>query len=196
MTPATNQTIKRGPRGPYKIKWPKIPKGSVTADIVREMLLYDPETGIFTYKVGVGSAGVGDVAGTMHHSGYWDINVCGNVFRAHRLAWLYVYGAMPSSGIDHINGDRADNKISNLRQATQAENCQNVGTSKLNTSGVTGLHWHKLVKKWMAYIHVDKRRIILGYFSDKDEAARVRAEAKMKYHTFNPVTIREVGPCA
>ena len=102
---------------------------------------------------------------------------------AHRLAWFYVYGAWPNGDLDHINGDKLDNRIANLREATRKQNMQNVRQHKHNTSGVKGVAWHSQRNKWRAYIFVDYRQIHLGLFDTKEAAAAARMNAEEIYHS-------------
>jgi len=124
----------------------------ITKDRLCEALSYDQETGMFRW-VSCSARNVknGDAAGTIDSKGYRTIRVDYVVHKAHRLAWLYVYGELPSGVIDHINGDRGDNRIANLRDATHAINCQNVRkANKNNTSGLLGAQ--KARTKWNAVI--------------------------------------------
>jgi len=100
---------------------------------------------------------------------------------AHRVVWAMETGAWPVDHIDHINHDRADNRIANLREVTRVENGKNLSISKLNTSGVTGVCWCKTSQKWHARIVVEKRKIHLGYFDAKKDAINARAAANIKY---------------
>ena len=108
----------------------------------------------------------------------------GKLYLAHRLAWLYVHGSFPEHHIDHINRDRADNRISNIREATPAENRQNASLQRNSTSGFSGVSWTKRERRWRARIVVNSREIGLGYFVDKQSAADAYAEAKKQFHPF------------
>ena len=133
----------------------------ISADELRRIFDYDPETGHFTWVVKTHpKVTIGKIAGRRDRKGYIEIKVHNRFYRAHRLAWLYVYGEWPRDQIDHINGVRDDNRISNLREATSAQNCSNKGMSKNNTSGFKGVSWYKPTSKWGARIR-DKH---LGYF--------------------------------
>jgi len=158
----------------------------LTAESVRQILNYDPETGEFVWLIspngnGRGRVVAGDRARHIAQNGYHLIRYRGQIYRAHRLAWLYVYGVWPTQEIDHINGDRADNRIANLRQATSAENHANAGRRKGNRSGIKGVSWYKPTRKWRARIVVDYREIYLGYF-DTAEAAQAAYLAAAKEH--------------
>ena len=104
-------------------------KQELTAERLREVLAYDPDTGVFTWKARTSPfsrVNVGDVAGNLRRDGYIEICVDGRKHQSHRLAWLYVYGEWPADQIDHINGIRTDNRIANLREANNAENHHNL----------------------------------------------------------------------
>jgi hypothetical protein len=160
-----------------------------SADKVRERLDYDPETGIFLWKwrddvpIYVNSRRAGKVAGA-DSKGYRQIKIGGSLHRAHRLAWLIVTGEWPTADIDHINGDPSDNRISNLRVVTHAENQRNKAIGLNNTSGVMGVDWIKARGKWRARVKVAGRNIHIGYFSDIADAiaARLAAEITYGYH--------------
>jgi hypothetical protein len=103
---------------------------------------------------------------------------------AHRVIWLHQYGAMPQRKIDHINGDRLDNRLSNLRLVTDQENAKNSAIPRTNTSGILGVGWHKQRRKWRAFITVDGRQKSLGLFEIKADAvlARKQAEKRFGFH--------------
>jgi hypothetical protein len=148
----------------------------ITQARLRELLAYDPATGIFTRLVANGTAKVGDVAGGVRPDGYIQISVDGEAYLAHRLAWLYVHGYWPAAHTDHIDLNREHNAIANLREATAAQNCANTGPSVNNTSGVKGVYWSKIRRKWVAQIGVGRAVRNLGGF-EKIEAAKAAREA-------------------
>lgn len=102
-------------------------------------------------------------------------------YKAHRLAWLYIYGEWPSDQIDHINHIRTDNRIKNLRDASSYENSKNQSIPKNNTSGVLGVGWNKLGRKWRSNISVNGKRLHLGCFDYFIVACAVRKEAELEY---------------
>lgn len=163
----------------------------LTFDEASKLLAYDPKTGVLTWKVARGRFGnaikAGSVAGTVGGHGYFQVRVHGKRYYAHRLAWLMYTGSWPSKHLDHINGQKTDNRIENLRECSDAQNQQNRGKQANNTSGVQGVCWHKQAKKWHARIEVDGKRINLGLFDTVDEAAQARAAAKAQYHKFQPI---------
>jgi HNH endonuclease len=115
------------------------------------------------------------------NSGYKCGAVLGKFASAARVAWALTYGEWPPKFVDHINGNRADNRIENLRSVTAAENARNAKIYKTNSSGVVGVYWFDDRKKWGVSIRVNKKLKQLGFFSDIDEAANIRKLAQVKY---------------
>lgn len=151
---------------------------------LKKLLHYDPDTGVFTRLVTTSNRSkAGAIAGSPSN-GYSSIRINYKLYYAHRLAWLYMTGAFPEDHIDHINHIRTDNRWANLRDVTQAENGKNQPKINTNTSGVTGVCWHKAANKWTAYVHTKEKRKSLGYFSDKFDAicARKSAEVQHGFH--------------
>lgn len=138
---------------------------------LRELLHYDRATGIFRWRVTrTGTARAGSIAGRTSNKGYRQIKVYGNHYFAHRLAWLWVHGEWPSAGIDHINTDKTDNRIENLRQASPSQNGANRPVQSNNTSGLKGVCWNRASKKWQASAMVGGRLKYLGLFDSREEA--------------------------
>ena len=157
----------------------------ITQKELKELLHYDPETGIFTRLKSVSSgARKGDIAGHSTGNGYLQIGIKGRYYRAHRLAWLYMTGEWPKDQIDHINHIRTYNRWVNLREATNQENHKNQTLKSTNTSGVCGVYFRNDTLKWAAFIWVNDKPTNLGSFTDKFEAicARKASENKYGYH--------------
>jgi hypothetical protein len=143
----------------------------MTSERLRELLHYDPATGVFTRLVKTNrNVRVGDVAGWVNRRGYRYISVDGRLYFAHRLAWLYVTGEWPADQIDHINGIPGDNRWANLRLATGSQNQANARKRADNTSGYKGICWHGPKRKWQARIWVNSRNKSLGYFDSPADA--------------------------
>ena len=159
----------------------------ITQQRLREMLHYDAETGVFTWRI-KRTAGVkpGDKAGCSNSLGYIIIGLTGRRYRAHRLAWLYVHGVWPEQSIDHANGITGDNRMINLREATSSENRQNIITVKTNTSGFTGVTQRKN-ERWEASIKINYKTIHLGSYASPESAYHAYLVAKRQYHPFQPV---------
>lgn len=154
----------------------------MVSERLRECLSYEPETGVFTRRASkYRSSRVGGVAGADNGWGYVQINVGGRLHRAHRLAWLYVYGVWPCGHLDHINGDRADNRIANLRKATRSQNNANTPVRVNNKCGLKGVVYAKHAKRWRARLTVDRRQIHLGYFERAEDAQAAYAAAAQKH---------------
>ncbi|WJR66977.1 HNH endonuclease [Neorhizobium sp. CSC1952] len=113
--------------------------------------------------------------------GYLRGSIFNRRYRAHRIVWLLHTGKWPADQIDHINGDRMDNRPINLREVDTAGNTRNQTLSRANTSGVCGVHYHKQINRWVAEITVDRKRIFLGSFDDRESAAIVRLAAQERF---------------
>jgi len=165
----------------------------ITQDYLKSRLTYSPEDGAFYWKrkpvVGKQGAGwnikyVDKRAGYISISGYELIRIDYLTWRAHRLAWLYVHGRMPASDIDHINHDRSDNRIINLREVTGGDNQKNKSMHKNNTSGTAGVIWNPTNENWMTQIRVNYRTVHIGSYAEKRDAiiARKAAEKALGFH--------------
>jgi hypothetical protein len=155
----------------------------LTVEQLKDTLDYDADTGVFVWKIRPSKAvRAGDVAGCVEKRiGYITIGIAGRVYKAHRLAWLYVYGSWPKGLIDHINGNKADNRIDNLRDVFADGNSQNVRKpNRRNKSGFMGVIWYQ--NKWRASMSVNGKSKWLGDYSTPEEAHQVYLEAKRKYH--------------
>lgn len=169
----------------------------VTLERAKEYFDLDPKTGIFYHKprpreqFASKSAYVQNQkrAGKQAHavnrsSGYVILRIDKTDHLAHRIAWLMVHGELPTwpkCEIDHINGDRSDNRIENLRRVDRLQNCRNLGKNSRNTSGVTGVFWEGSKNLWRARICVNNVRIYLGMFKNIEDAKAARAEAEEFY---------------
>ncbi len=158
---------------------------ALSHDYLTEVLDYNAETGKFVWKKPAShQMHPGDEAGTQNASGYVFICVGGVRYKAHRLAWFYHYGEWPSDEtpqIDHINGNRADNRIANLRLVTDEQNSRNQKVRSTNTSGRTGVQFHKPRGKWMAVIRNNGKYECLGYYAKFEDAVKAREAAEIKY---------------
>ena len=163
-------------------------KQELTAARLRELLNYDPETGLFTWRVTRrGTARVGSQAGNVRPPKmYRYICVEGRHYKAGRLAWFYVYGAWPSQQIDHADGDRLNDAIKNLRDCSNAENSQNRGMRSDNTSGYPGVTWNKARRKWQAQVKADGANHNAGLFADRAVAFEAYLCKKRQLHSFQP----------
>lgn len=159
---------------------PKIP---LTQARLKELLHYDPETGIFTRRIGSGGKLAGSIAGSRDSCGYLQSKVDGRGHLNHRLAFLYTTGMFPPAHIDHINGVVDDNRWCNLRHTSRSENLHNQGEPRRdNTSGFLGVSWSKDKQKWRAQIKLHGRIYHLGYFDDPAVAHAAYLAAKDNLH--------------
>ena len=157
-------------------------------EYLRERLRYEPDTGrLFWLDYEDMSkswrtrwAGK-DAFTTVNSEGYHIGTIDRVPLRAHRVIWALANSEWPTNQIDHINNIKTDNRITNLRVVTNQENNRNMPMRCNNTSGVTGVNWHKPLHKWRAQIKIDGRTKHLGYFETLEEAAEARKEASKKY---------------
>lgn len=163
----------------------------LTQERLRELFHYDEATGIFTRLTSVSSNTMaGDIVGYVSKEGYRRIKCDGKMYRAHRLAWLYVHGRWPKDEIDHIDGNKSNNQLSNIRETTHSENMQNQRKARIDnvSSGLLGVTWHKNAKKWVALIKAGKNKYHLGCFDTQSDAHSAYLAAKAIYHPFSTIT--------
>lgn len=155
-----------------------------TIERLHELLTYDPETGLFRWRVSVGQrARPGSLAGTKNRKSYCGIKIDRRIYPAHRIAWAFCFGVWPTGEIDHINGDRNDNRIANLRDVPKAVNVQNQRfASSNNKSRFLGVSKVANHKAWYARIHANGRSIYLGSFNTPEQAHECYLEAKRNLH--------------
>lgn len=143
---------------------------------------YDPETGVFTRVYSLRRFDrVGKPAGWNHPTRHTYVNIRSRLYLAHRLAWLIFYGRWPKAQLDHINGDRYDNRIANLREATNRQNQQNRKKSAACSSKFKGVSWAKRERLWVSHIVVAGKRVGLGYFREEKDAARAYDIAALRH---------------
>lgn len=156
-------------------------KQLITYERLREVLDYDPETGVFKWKVAVARrVKIGDEAGNIKN-GYLEIECEGTRAYAHRLAWLWMTGKWPPQCIDHINLVRIDNRFSNLRLATFKDNAGNRLPNRNNKSGMKGIFYRADRRKWAAHIYINGRSTHLGHFGTAEEARAAYKEAAERH---------------
>lgn len=139
-------------------------------------LRYERDTGVFTWNAD------GRPAGCRAANGYLIIGIDGRLLLAHRLAWFYEHGRWPLSLIDHADGNRLNNRISNLREATKTQNINNSGARSTSSSGVKGVSWDKRNAKWRATITVNGKQRSLGRHARIEDAAAAYANAAIREH--------------
>jgi len=153
-----------------------------------QRLHYDKDSGIFLWKyAGFRKRIIGQRAGRIAKNGYLHIGLFGSSFLAHRLAWFYVYGAWPMKDIDHIDGNKLNNSIANLREATRSQNRQNLKSALAKKSNLPlGVRRGKRIKRdvYLAIISIDGQRRYIGTYSTANEAHEAYMAAKLKLHPF------------
>lgn len=170
----------------------------LSVEQANEVIEYQPDTGVFVWRerakhhfnslrahASWNAKFAGKRAGRPDAKGYLVLDILGRRVKAHRLAWLMHTGGWPIREIDHINGEKADNRIANLRDVTHSENGKNARTPTHNTSGQIGVSWHRSNCRWVATIKAGGRLRNLGSFPELEDAvtARKNAEKELGYHT-------------
>lgn len=166
----------------------RIVKEELTAIRLRELLKYNPDTGEFVWRVSCRGTKAGDTAGTSGSEGRRHITIGYSRYKAHRLAWLYIYGNWPKGLVDHINVIPSDNRISNLRIATVSQNQTNQRSAHCqNKTGLLGAHWHTGKKKFKSRITIDGKEIFLGYYDTAELAHAAYMAKKAEIHPFGEI---------
>ena len=157
-------------------------KPNITAEQLREILDYSAETGIFIWRIRPSkSVKAGNIAGNINKVGYSTLGIQGKIYKAHRLAWLYIRGTWPVGLIDHINGIKADNRFENLRDVGAEGNSQNIRKpNRRNKSGFMGVIWYQ--NKWRASMSVNGKSKWLGDYRTPEEAHQAYLNAKRIFH--------------
>jgi len=169
-------------------------KDAITHAELLELLNYNPETGVFTWiKTYTTYAVKGKRAGGYEQDGYRRIKIKGKSYKEHRLAWFYVHNTWPKDQIDHINGKRDDNRLTNLREATTKENHQNRHSNRTSTSKYLGVSLDSRSGKYKVGITVNKVRTHIGYFATEEEAFAAYSKAKQALHIFNPTPLPPIS---
>ncbi len=164
--------------------------------ILRTILRYDPDTGKLYWRLRPATLFQSDLriaawnarfAGSEAFTandgkGYRVGNIFNKKHKAHRVVWAMETGAWPSHQIDHVNGNKTDNRLKNLREATNAENSRNRGANSNNRSGAKGVSWSKQKSKWVATIWTNGKLKTLGHFHDVEEAAAAYAKGSTAIH--------------
>ena len=167
----------------HRRRWRSVMTKLSQSELCR-LLDYDPETGVFRWAIDIGKAiKSGRVAGTINGSGYVQISINRKLFRAHRLAWLYMKGTFPAGLIDHIDGNRTNNSISNLREVSPHQNALNRNMHKRpSASGVKCVNWCQRDHKWLVKFGLKGVYYSLGRYEDLELAELVAREFREKYH--------------
>lgn len=152
-------------------------------DEVGQFLFHDEKSGEVRWKVKRKNGNPGTRAGRIDSYGYLVVGLGNKQYKAHRIAWLLNFGEWPNQAIDHIDGDKTNNRISNLRLANPSENMFNHKVSRANKSGVKGVCWNKRAKKWKASLRIGRgERLHIGYFNEISVASIALNKEREKYH--------------
>jgi len=159
----------------------------LTQSNLKALIHYNPETGLITWlrrpnRPQWSGRWEGREAGALNDKGYLKVTIDGVHWPATHLIWLYMTGEWPKHQIDHIDNRKLNNRWNNLRLATNSQNNMNKGLRSDNSSGHKGVHWDSWKGKWKAEIYVSGKKISLGVYVDKEEAAKAYTEASLKYH--------------
>lgn len=185
-------------------------KTNISAEFARQLLDYNPQTGILTWKARTpamfkpspcrgmrkprtaewacnrwNACYAGKTAGTLNRKGYIVVLIKKIAYQSHRIIWLIVTGEWPEDDIDHRDGIKSNNRWENLRKATNAENKQNSEKYRSNKSGFLGVHLHG--NRWKAQIIVNYKMVHLGFFDTPEEASAAYKKGKQKFHRFQPI---------
>ncbi len=160
----------------------RLTKPIISVERLRELLDYDPETGVFTWRGKTNRRiRVGAIAGNVNSRGYISIGVDDRNYTAHRLAWLWMYGEWPKNEIDHVNGIRTDNRLNNIRDVVHSVNMQNAQAPRpRKTFGHMGTTYIKASNKWQAQIKVNDNYFYLGLFDSSEQAHKAYIKAKLE----------------
>jgi hypothetical protein len=158
----------------------------ITQDRLKEVLDYNPDTGVFVYKISTAHRiKVGQVAG-YNHGRYLRIKIDGGDYYLHRIAWLYVHGRFPALFLDHINTDCYDNRICNLREVSDSQNKQNIRkANSVSSTGLLGVSVHKASNKFVAQININGEHRYIGLYKTAQEAHEAYVSEKRKIHPFS-----------
>jgi hypothetical protein len=151
-------------------------------ELLRELFDYDPETGIVTRLKTTGQKAQAGSVVNSRIRGYIRVWINGHHYYLHRICWAIYYNEQlaPDVEIDHINGIRDDNRITQLRKVTSSENMHNRRLQPHNTSGHVGVSWNKRKRRWFSYIEINKKKHCLGYYQNIDDAIAARLKAEQE----------------
>jgi len=161
------------------------PRSKLTVERLREVLAYDPTSGLFTWIVSTGSRiKIGYAAGGDVGGGYIGIGIDKFSYYAHRLAWMHFYGSCPAGDVDHIDGNKSNNSIANLRDVSHSVNLQNQKrAAKSNkSSGLLGVSFDKSRSLWSAKLKLNGATHNIGLFDTAEKAHAAYIEAKRRLH--------------
>ena len=151
----------------------------ISAKEINEILEY--RDGEFYWKVGGNGRRPGKKTGCLGSGGYLQVRIKYKLYLVHRLVWI-MHGKEPAPIIDHINGNKLDNRLENLRAVTQSQNSMNRKQRSDNTSGIKGVRWSKHKQKWIGTVGINYKSYSVGEFNNKEDAAIAVAVLREKLH--------------
>jgi hypothetical protein len=170
-------------------------KEKIKHQTLKNLLKYEEKTGNFFWINNGAGRNFKKPAGFVDFKGYRLIKLLGNTYMLHRLAWFYITGEWPKEQIDHINGNKSDNRFENLREASNSQNQFNLGLRSTNKSGYKGVSWSKVKGKWHAVAYLNYKSYSLGFYDDIIEAAQAYKDfAKIVHGEFYKES-NHVGAC-
>jgi hypothetical protein len=159
----------------------------LTQERLKQLLHYNEGSGEFFWALSRRGVKAGKKAGTKHHTGYIAIKIDYEFYLAHRLAWMWSHGEFPKSHIDHINRNKFDNRLANLREVTNKQNHENSGIQKNNATGYRGVSWIESTGKYKAYLHHNKKQIYFGCFKTPEKAFAAAQAGRDKFFTHHTI---------
>ena len=162
------------------------PKAELTEYLVKSLIDYNPDTGVFTWLKPATRVSAGDVVGSLDAWGYLVTKIRGNVVKLHRLAWFYMTGEWPRE-IDHINRVKTDNRFSNLRAASEDVQKQNRDVQRNSATGVKGVGYRKSSGKFVARVRSQNKNLFYAEFKTLEEAKAARALAELMHQPYSPL---------
>jgi len=147
-----------------------------------KQLRYDVDTGLLWWKERKINRQMDKSCGTLHHNGYLYLRIDGRLYTLHRIIWKMATGREPNY-LDHINGCRVDNRLSNLREVSRNQNNRSIGLTKANRSGYIGVRFSEKDKCWTTHITIERKRISLGRFKDKRQAVEAYNQKAIELHS-------------
>lgn len=157
---------------------------SISQNELKDLFSYDPLSGFLCWKNGRSNMVKGSRAGCVNKSGYMIITINSKSYRLSRVIWIFMFGSIPDGFyIDHINGNKTDNRLCNLRVVSNKQNQENRPAPRNTTSGYRGVNWHSSYKKWMARICHNKKRETIGFFDTAEEAYQAYKNRALQIYT-------------
>ena len=166
----------------------KIKHKKITRKRIKELMSYDPNIGVFMWKVDLGCARAGNVAGYIGSGGHFYIGIDRGLYPVAKLAFLYMIGYFPKKPVEYLNGNKRDNRWVNIDDSLDSEDVSNIlrygflePLSIKDSSGVKGVHWSHVYQMWVSFVSVDNEEFCLGFFKNKDDAIHAKSDTSSYY---------------